>query len=206
MNTIYWIRHGESTANATKSFSCRVVDSHLTPLGLLQAEQTAAVFKNSNIDFIYSSPLKRAVQTAEIIAKNHRMSVNLIEQFREIDIGDLELQKGTEENWAIYYKTVLKWKLGEPETRFQNGENQLELINRILWGISEAVNNKSNCNIIIVGHGGLLRHTIEQIVKPKIEEKNLNSLKNCSITRLSIKNPGRIDIKIIDWGSSSHLS
>ena len=60
-NTIYLVRHGENLANITKEFSHRLVDYSLTPKGIIQAEQTAAYFRDFHIDEIYSSPLKRAV-------------------------------------------------------------------------------------------------------------------------------------------------
>ena len=69
MHTIYWVRHGENKANITKEFSYKYVDYSLTPKGIQQAQQTARFFRNKNIQTIYTSPLKRAVETAEIIAR-----------------------------------------------------------------------------------------------------------------------------------------
>ena len=67
MTRVYLVRHGENPANLLKQFSHRLVDYSLTPKGIAQAEQTAAFFLDKRIDAIYSSPLKRARKTAEII-------------------------------------------------------------------------------------------------------------------------------------------
>ena len=67
LNRLYLVRHGENMANLTKEFSYRHVDYSLTPKGVLQAQQTAAYFTDKHIHEIYTSPLKRAVETADII-------------------------------------------------------------------------------------------------------------------------------------------
>ncbi len=89
-NTIYLVRHAENTANLTKEFSHRLVDYSLTPKGILQAQQTAEYFTDKNIDEIYSSPLKRARETADIIAQKLHLPVGVVEQFREVNVGSLE--------------------------------------------------------------------------------------------------------------------
>ncbi len=90
MNLVYLLRHGENTANLTKEFSCRKIDYSLTPRGILQAQQTAAFFQSQAIDAIYASPLKRAAETAAIIADALALPVTTIEELREIDVGPLE--------------------------------------------------------------------------------------------------------------------
>src|SRR5258707_14895533 len=98
-NTLYLVRHGENPANITKEFSYKLVDYSLTPKGVLQAEQTAAFFQSIPLDAAYASPLKRARETAEIIARPQGLPVTLLEEFREVNVGKLELKPPTEENW-----------------------------------------------------------------------------------------------------------
>ena len=73
MTVLFLVRHGENVANITKEFSHRLVDYDLTDKGRLQASQTADYFrslsKNVSIDAMYSSPLKRAMQTADIVSE-----------------------------------------------------------------------------------------------------------------------------------------
>src|SRR4029077_4428252 len=89
-NTLYLVRHGENPANITKEFSYHAVDYPLTPKGVLQAEQTAEYFSSRGVDAIYTSPLLRARQTAEILARRIAVSVYLREEMREINVGSLE--------------------------------------------------------------------------------------------------------------------
>src|SRR5689334_15064805 len=92
MNSLYLVRHGENWANITREFSHKKVDYSLTPKGILQAQQTAELFKSKQIDEIYASPLKRARETAEIIAQALGLDVVVVEHFREVNVGALEGQ------------------------------------------------------------------------------------------------------------------
>lgn len=68
MGKIYLVRHGQSEDNANDIFGGHH-DSILTQKGRDQAQEVAEKLKNYALDVIYSSPLKRASETAEIIAK-----------------------------------------------------------------------------------------------------------------------------------------
>lgn len=92
MTTLYLVRHGENVANLTKEFSHRAVDYSLTDKGRAQAAQTADFFRGHAIDAVYSSPLRRARETAEAIAAVVGKPVTVVEDFREINVGVLEGQ------------------------------------------------------------------------------------------------------------------
>ena len=70
-NTLYLVRHGENPANVRREFSYKILDYSLNERGVRQAEQTAAYFSNGDVkvDVIFSSPLKRAMETAQIIGQ-----------------------------------------------------------------------------------------------------------------------------------------
>jgi len=68
LHTLYVVRHGENPANLNREFSYKLIDYSLTEKGVRQAEETASFFREKGIDAIYSSPLKRARETAQIIA------------------------------------------------------------------------------------------------------------------------------------------
>src|SRR5262245_13098712 len=114
-NILYLVRHGENLANITKEFSYKLVDYPLTPKGVLQAEQTAAFFQQSiPLDAAYVSPLKRASQTGEIIARAQGLPVTVLEELREINVGNMELLPPTEENWREHDRIIGQWFKGQP--------------------------------------------------------------------------------------------
>src|SRR5689334_11384024 len=131
MHTIYWVRHGENKANITKEFSYKYVDYSLTPKGIQQAQQTARFFRDKNIQAMYTSPLKRAVETAEIIARVLHLDFTPIEEFREINVGSLEGQVPTPELWAFHNRILADWQNGRHDLMFPDGENYVMLIERM---------------------------------------------------------------------------
>src|SRR6266849_4142833 len=88
---LYLVRHGENQANVTKEFSYKLVDYPLNAKGVQQAEQTAAYFQRAiPLDAAFASPLKRASQTGEIIARAQNLPLTVMEEFREVNVGEFE--------------------------------------------------------------------------------------------------------------------
>ncbi|MBF0421742.1 MAG: histidine phosphatase family protein [Magnetococcales bacterium] len=73
---LFLVRHGRSNYNELELCNDDPNDDvHLTTLGIFQAEQVGQTLKNAPLQRIYSSPLPRAMQTAAIIDRHHRLSV-----------------------------------------------------------------------------------------------------------------------------------
>ena len=82
-------RHGQTEWNVLKKVQGKV-DIELNATGIKQAEETALKLKNTAIDIIISSPLKRARQTAEIINKETNLPIIIDERISERDFGEFE--------------------------------------------------------------------------------------------------------------------
>ncbi|MBV9228560.1 MAG: histidine phosphatase family protein [Chloroflexi bacterium] len=208
MNTIYLVRHGENPANLNSEFSYKLVDYSLTPKGRLQAQQTAEYFRDKNIHEIYASPLKRTRETAEIIAEALGLTVTIVEEFREVNVGALERQAPSIENWEFHDRIVAEWFFGRHEVTFPEGENYLTLLQRMRSGLCQVLQNKTGKNIIIVGHAGIFTIPLRDICPDvDIEEITQRSLHNCSITQLEVAmNEGKPLGKLKSWAYISHLS
>ena len=90
MAKFYFVRHGQSTANAT-GIIAGSSDPRLSDLGREQANITGVQLKSYNISVILSSPYTRAKQTADIIAEQIGIkTVNVIDELRERGLGDTE--------------------------------------------------------------------------------------------------------------------
>lgn len=207
MNRLYLIRHGENKANITLEFSSRKVDYSLTPKGVLQARQTAELFRGKKIDEIYSSPLKRAVETAEIIGEQIRVPVVIKENFREIDVGDLEGQKPTAALWDQHNAILAAWVNGHPETCFPNGEDYVSLLGRLKAGLMEILPGKTGKEIIVVGHGGIFTLTLRDYCKGVERTIYESMMPNCGVTEILAQAvDGRIEAKLLSYASAAHLS
>jgi broad specificity phosphatase PhoE len=208
MNTIYLVRHGENTANLTGEFSYKHVDYSLTPKGRVQAQQTAAFFKDKRIDAIYSSPLKRARETAAIIGQALELPVTNVEQFREVNVGDLEGRPPTAENWAIHNRIVADWLSGKREVAFPGGENCLQLLRRMQEGLLEVTRTQEGKHLIIVGHGGLFTFTLNDLC-PNVEmEEIIRQVNhNCSVTTIELDSCEERPAGVLKaWALCTHLS
>ncbi len=86
MTEIILARHGETEWNVNEVFRGRI-DIKLNETGIKQAELLAEYLSNTKIDAIYSSPLKRAVKTAETIAGYHKLDVEIAPGLIDFDYG-----------------------------------------------------------------------------------------------------------------------
>jgi broad specificity phosphatase PhoE len=202
------LRHAENRANLTKEFSSRKVDYPLTSKGVLQAQQTAQHFLDKKIDAIYASPLKRAHQTAEIVAAQLHLPVTVMENFREVDVGDLENGPPSAEKWDFHNALIAEWLDGRPERRFPGGENYDDLWRRMRSGLQAILAKWNQGNILLVAHGGIFAFTLLEYC-PQVDRDWLFSQNNpnCSISEVLLEeNGGILHGQLISWAAASHLS
>lgn len=208
MNRLYWVRHGENRANITKEFSSRIVDYSLTSRGVLQAQQTGEYFRNVPIDAIFSSPLKRAVETAEAIAQPKRMTVQIMDAFREIDVGKMELLPPSMEAWNQHDQILKDWLTGKPETRFPGGDDYNLLFGRIRQGLETIFGEADGLSVVVVGHGGNLMVTLQDLC-PGVDAWTVRRQvsNNCAISEFEFERQnGHLFGRLIHWASTAHLS
>lgn len=90
--TLYLLRHAATPANLAEPYRLqgRGLDLALAPLGIRQAELTRDYLALHPIQRIISSPLRRACQTAEIVAAPHGLPIEIAEEIIECDVGRWE--------------------------------------------------------------------------------------------------------------------
>ena len=88
MTEIILARHGETEWNVEEIFRGRI-DVELNETGMKQAELLAEYLSDVKIDAIYSSPLKRALKTAEVIASYHQLNVEITPGLIDFDFGEI---------------------------------------------------------------------------------------------------------------------
>ena len=209
MATIYLVRHGENPANLKREFSYKLLDYSLTPKGVQQAQQTAAYFKTlPSIDKIFSSPLKRAHETAEIIAEALELPVTVVEGFREINVGSLEGQEPTDEIWEFHDNIFRDWFDGRRESTFPDGEDHLTLTKRMHDGLLEVIGDDPDGRSIVVAHGGIFIATVDQIC-PECDQQMIRSvwMTNCAVAEIEAEiRDGVIVGDLVRWGDASHIA
>ena len=128
---IYFIRHGESTANLEKAYQ-GWTDVKLSATGLEQAKKLGQYFLTNDIHFnkIFSSPLKRALETAQaLISCSYDSNIETKTGLKSINVGNwsgITIEEVKEnyphEHWI--------WKNNVEEFRFPEGESIFDVLQR----------------------------------------------------------------------------
>lgn len=156
---LYFIRHGESEANILREFSNRGLRHGLTEKGRAQATALADQLKSASIAGLFSSPLLRARQTAEILSEALQMPYEVTDALREYDCGVLE-GTSTSEGWAIYDRVNQDWLVDHNwESRIEGGESFLDMKARFTPFIEMLLQQRRDSSdiVVLIGHGGLYR-------------------------------------------------
>ena len=160
----YLIRHGKDDDTVRGGWS----GQPLTEEGKAQADELASFIQRSDlgIQYIYSSDLLRAMQTAQIVADSLRLPIAPKPEFREVNNGNLagiKNELAAEQYPGLYWNT-LAW-----EQQYPGGESPKEFYERIrcAWDVLQKDILERNENVMLVTHGGVM-HVILSIVKGEI--------------------------------------
>jgi 2,3-bisphosphoglycerate-dependent phosphoglycerate mutase len=208
MNRVFFVRHGEGVDNTNRKFSYKRIDCPLTERGRLQASMTADYMAGKQIDEVFSSPMKRAHETALIIAERLGMEVTVFEGFREVNVGDLEGKDFSAETWSQYHHVVGEWFAGNRSAMFPGGEDYHALWDRTYSAFVQMVNGKTNKNIVLAGHSGIFIATLKDLC-PELDINWLQNAEiyNCSVTEMEIDLVGgKLSGRLIDWANYGHMS
>lgn len=154
ITTIYLIRHGTTDWNEAGRYQGSS-DIPLNKKGLTEAREVGKKLSEVPFNAIYSSPLIRAKQTAEEIAKHHSLPVLLVEDMRERSFGSIEgLTSGEIESHPKFNGTKKReWYL----MGGIDGESFDAMMNRTGTALSEIVKKHINETIGIAAHGGVIK-------------------------------------------------
>lgn len=170
--TIWIVRHGLPDGVEGRCYGRLNVP--LSAEGVAQAKQTAARLAEENISAVYSSGLRRAMETAQIIAEGLQLDIRTIDALSEIDFGDFEGM--TYEDIRHQYPREFEcWMRRPAETRFPNGETFTDLGKRVNDTLDLLLSRHRNESIAIVAHSGVIRLLVGQAL----------SMPNDQIFRLS---------------------
>ncbi|MFT5875057.1 MAG: broad specificity phosphatase PhoE [Clostridium sp.] len=199
--TLTLVRHGETEWNALGKFQgCK--DINLSKEGILQADYLKKRFDNK-FDYIYTSPLKRAMQTAEIISKSSKIKPIIESDLREINFGEWEglTIKEIESNFP---EKFIEWRNDELNGPICGGDLSLKKASiRAKNAILEIVKKHQGENIIIVAHGGIIKAGLIGIFEWKMTMYHKIILGNTAVCKIIFDT--NLNPKIIILNDTSHL-
>lgn len=152
------VRHGETIWNHTCRYQGHT-DIELSETGRKQAKLLAAELKKEKVKAVYSSDLKRAYETASILASLHNLPVQVTEQLREINFGEWE-GLTYQEIMEKYKDLASEWYQYPGKVRLPGGENFEELKGRAYSAALDLMYQNDPGTIIVVAHGGTIRAII----------------------------------------------
>lgn len=198
---IYIARHGETKWNVEGRMQ-GFKNSDLTQRGISDARSLGESLKNIDFDYIYSSPLGRALDTAKCIRKDDDIKIILDDSLKELNLG---LWEGmTYEEIKEKYPTQYNNFREHPELfESQGGEKFSELIKRVEDGLSNIIKDEDHENILIVTHTCVIK-AIAIIVKGEDVKNFWNPpfINNASLTILEVIDK---EIKVLLEADVSHL-
>lgn len=210
MTTMLYVRHGENPANVTHQLSTRIVDHPLTDRGRQQAAALAAHLADGHegrIGAVFSSPLVRAHETAEIIGSALGLPVTILEGLRELDVGELD-GRSDDEAWRLHDEVYHAWLAGRTDAAFAGGDSLSTLLDRFADALREVHRLAGDGRAVVVGHGGILRVAIANLFTATPEILAVERIGNCSITeiQLDVAGNGRVGGQVIGCARAEHLA
>lgn len=179
MSILIIVRHGQSTWNLENRFTGEV-DVDLTPLGEEEAKKAGQQLKPYRIDEAFTSVLKRAIRSLDIILKETnrtQISITRSAALNERNYGDLQGLNKSETEQKYGEQQVLEWRRSF-EVAPPHGESLKDTYERVIPFYQKEIEPKLKAgkNILIVAHGNSLRALmkyLEHITNEEIVNINL---------------------------------
>lgn len=175
------VRHGKTNWNTEKK-AAGLSDVELNEEGIEQAKVLRDKLKDTHIDVIISSPLIRAVKTAEIINENHNLDILIDKEATERNLGIYEGQPNEQEifNQIRYYTKNVPVEEGEDCKTYT--KRVFDFLNKVISKYKNKVET-----VLIVSHGFFLRSANWYFNGIPTEPEEVIRIKNCQIDEYEIK-------------------
>jgi probable phosphoglycerate mutase len=205
MTEIWVVRHGETPWNTVRRVQ-GWEDIELNEIGISQAHAlgrhlAANTQPTQPIEAIYSSDLKRAHQTANIIAGAIGLTPQIETGVRERNFGVLQ---------GLIFNTMHEhqpeaakiWASRDPHGVIPEGETLGTFHSRVVKAIDEIATRHAGKRVMVVSHGGAMDIIWRHASQVSLQEERKTPIVNTSVNRILVSADGW---KIIDWGDVSHL-
>lgn len=169
MTTILLARHGETDWNRTGRFQGHA-DPPLNDAGRAQARELADRLRDTPFDAVYTSDLRRAHETAEIVAASHGVPVVADPGLREVDIG----------SWSGLTRAEVEQRF--PDAEHHDGESRADHLARVLATVERIARAHPDARILIVSHGGSLR-----ALRRHCAGEPVHPIENCGVYELRFR-------------------
>jgi broad specificity phosphatase PhoE len=200
---LYLVRHGATDNNLTHPprLQGQRLDAPLSAVGRRQAEQTAAFLSGEPITAIYASPLLRARQTAQAIARPLGLETQLVEALIECDVGQWEGRSwpDIEREEPDAYR---RFMANAYEYGYRGGENLGQLERRVAPAFAQLAAANVGRSIVVVAHNVVNRVYLGHLLDVPPAKRRGMPQENCGVNLIRYQDG---EAKLITLNSVSHL-
>ena len=194
-------RHAQTSWNKENPTRLQgIKDTDLSKQGKEQAGKLALRLKSHNIELIFTSPLKRALETAQEIKKFHPKAKLIVDKdLKELNFGilegltDKEIQEEYKEIWEAREKDKFNYKIPKGESYAETEIRALRVLDKII---------KTKKDSVIVAHATINKLFFKKLLKKPLKEISKNFFNNTSVSIFNIKGN---DIFVEEFNCDKHL-
>lgn len=198
---LIFVRHAEAEGNLIREFH-GWTDSSITTRGMAQGELLKKRFAHIPVDVLYSSSLKRTLQTAAFISDACGKAAIPLDGLKEINGGEWEGKRWDELSgiWPIEHDT---WENSPHLHKMPKGESMVEFRERLMETVKDIISKNIGKNICIVTHGTAIRSMMTWFYGfPLDAMSDIMWYDNTSITMVDFENN---TFDVIMEGDAKHL-
>ena len=186
MTTFFLIRHASCDGLGQRIWG-RTPGIRLNEQGRLEAQQLAERLEPMKFDAIYSSPLERALETAEPLARSMQLEVRKSDALNEIDFGEWSgktfEQLHADERWRHF-------NTHRSTTSVLGGESFLEVQNRMVKEIDRLSREHREQRVAIVSHADPIKAIVGYFAGTPIDLLQRFEISPCSVSVISVDEEG----------------
>lgn len=202
--TLLLCRHGESTWNAARRIQGQSpLAGGLSELGRRQAQRLAERLRSAGVDVLYSSDLRRALETAQEVGAVLGLRIRLDPRWREVDLGLWQGLTGTQvqERWPEEWAAIQR---GEDLPR-GGGETYAQVQARATEALADLVRHHQGQTVVVVTHGGPIRLCVAAIDDEPIEKLYRRGvpITNTSVTTIQAQGTR---FQLVTLADAAHLN
>ncbi len=187
MTTLLLTRHGENDFLKTHRMPGQLPGIHLNDIGRAQAEAVAKMLKDLPIKAIYASPLERAVETAEPLARAKKLEIQLVDTLKDTDIGKWQGRSLKALSRLKYWKVV---QFSPARVKFPEGETFYQTQMRVVQALDEICQNHKKDVVAVVMHADPIKLAVAHYIGLPLDHFQRLRVDPASITTLEVSEMG----------------
>ena len=180
---IFIARHGQTDCNRDRILQGRGINAPLNDVGINQAQALATYLSKKRYSALYTSSMKRAIQTSEIIAEASSLPISTHQELDEMDYGIYEGKQYTDvaDDLEIIKNS---WDEGNTELQIEAGESPEDVLNRAKPIFLNIIQSHPGESILMVLHGRLIRILLSHFLRSDLKQMEAYQISNCELNHL----------------------